>query len=38
MRILVVDDEKNIRFTLTDILQDEGYKVDSVDRDRKSVV
>ena len=35
MRILVVDDEKNIRFTLTDILQDEGYKVDSVDSGEK---
>ncbi len=27
MRILVVDDERNIRFTLRDILQDEGHTV-----------
>ncbi len=27
MKILVVDDEKNIRKTLTDILEDEGYNV-----------
>lgn len=27
MNILIVDDEKNIRRTLTDILQDEGYNV-----------
>ncbi len=35
MRILIVDDEKNIRFTLTDILTDEGYDVDSVDSGEK---
>ncbi|HHE40082.1 MAG TPA: DNA-binding response regulator, partial [Candidatus Cloacimonetes bacterium] len=27
MKILVIDDEKNIRRTLTDILEDEGYTV-----------
>jgi len=27
MKILVIDDEKNIRRTLTDILEDEGYNV-----------
>ncbi|HHE65269.1 MAG TPA: sigma-54-dependent Fis family transcriptional regulator [Bacteroidetes bacterium] len=27
MKILIIDDEKNIRRTLTDILQDEGYQV-----------
>ncbi|MGE0680169.1 MAG: response regulator [Candidatus Binatia bacterium] len=26
-RILIVDDEKNLRFTLTEILQEEGYEV-----------
>jgi len=35
MRILVVDDEKNIRYTLTDILTDEGNQVDNVDTGEK---
>ncbi len=29
MRILIVDDEKNLRFTLAEILQEEGYEVSS---------
>lgn len=37
MNILVVDDEKNIRFTLTDILTDEGYHVKSVDTGEKCI-
>ncbi len=35
MRILVVDDEKNIRYTLTDILTDEGNQVDSAETGEK---
>ena len=37
MNILVVDDEKNIRYTLTDILTDEGYHVKSVDTGEKCI-
>ncbi|MEE9167773.1 MAG: sigma-54 dependent transcriptional regulator [Candidatus Neomarinimicrobiota bacterium] len=37
MRILVVDDEKNIRRTLTDILVDEGYDVVSADSGEKAL-
>lgn len=31
MRILIIDDEKNIRYTLSDILEDEGYETDSAE-------
>lgn len=37
MKILVVDDEKNIRATLTDILTDEGYDVLSVETGEKAL-
>lgn len=37
MKILVVDDEKNIRTTLTDILSDEGYEVISADTGEKAL-
>ncbi len=37
MRILIVDDEKNIRFTLTNILTDEGFEVVSVDSGEKAL-
>jgi len=36
-RILIVDDEKNMRATLTDILSDEGYQVDAVDSGEAAV-
>ncbi|NOZ07491.1 MAG: sigma-54-dependent Fis family transcriptional regulator [FCB group bacterium] len=35
MRILIVDDEKNIRYTLMDILRDEGNQVDSAETGEK---
>ena len=37
MRILICDDEKNIRFTLTNILTDEGYEVVCVDSGEKAL-
>jgi len=37
MRILVVDDETNIRMTLKDILEDEGYEVSMVGTGEKAV-
>ena len=36
-RILVVDDDENIRKVLTTILEDEGYSVDSVGTARKAI-
>jgi DNA-binding NtrC family response regulator len=36
-RILVVDDDENIRKVLVAILEDEGYSVDSVDTARKAI-
>jgi len=37
LKILVVDDEKNIRLTLSDILMDEGYEVVSVETGEKAL-
>ena len=37
MKILVVDDEKNIRRTLTSILEDEGYKVISTENGEEAL-
>jgi DNA-binding NtrC family response regulator len=36
-RILIVDDDENIRKVLTTILEDEGYNVDSVDTAKKAI-
>jgi len=36
-RILVVDDDENIRKVLTTILEDEGYSVESVETARKAI-
>ncbi len=36
-RILIVDDDENIRKVLTAILEDEGYTVESVDIARKAI-
>jgi len=36
-RILVVDDDENIRKVLTAILRDEGYQVDSVENGAKAI-
>ena len=36
-RILIVDDDENIRKVLTTILEDEGYKVESVDTAKKAI-
>jgi len=36
-RILIVDDEKNMRITLADILQDEGYEVDTAESGEEAV-
>jgi len=36
-RILIVDDEKNMRITLTDILRDEGYEVDAAGSGEEAV-
>ena len=36
-RILIVDDDENIRKVLTTILEEEGYKVESVDTARKAI-
>lgn len=37
MRILIVDDEKNMRTTLSDILQEEGYEVSTAEDGNKAV-
>jgi DNA-binding NtrC family response regulator len=37
IRILVVDDDENIRKVITTILADEGYAVESVDTARKAI-
>jgi DNA-binding NtrC family response regulator len=36
-RILIIDDDENIRKVLVTILEDEGYSVDSVDTARKAI-
>lgn len=36
-RILIVDDDENIRKVLTTILEDEGYSVESVDTAKKAI-
>jgi len=36
-RILIVDDDENIRKVLATILEDEGYKVESVDTAKKAI-
>jgi DNA-binding NtrC family response regulator len=36
-RILIVDDDENIRKVLTTILEEEGYKVESVDTGQKAI-
>jgi len=36
-RILIVDDDENIRKVLTTILEDEGYTVESVDTAKKAI-
>jgi DNA-binding NtrC family response regulator len=36
-RILIVDDDENIRKVLTTILEDEGYNVDSADTAKKAI-
>ena len=36
-RILIVDDDENIRKVLTTILEDEGYDVESVDTAKKAI-
>ncbi len=36
-RILIVDDDENIRKVLTTILEDEGYAVESVDTAKKAI-
>jgi DNA-binding NtrC family response regulator len=36
-RILIVDDDENIRKVITTILADEGYKVESVDTAKKAI-
>jgi len=37
LRLLIVDDDENIRKVLTTILEEEGYKVESVDTARKAI-
>lgn len=37
IRILIVDDDENIRKVLTTILEDEGYDVESVDTAKKAI-
>lgn len=37
-RILIVDDDENIRKVLTTILEDEGYTVESVDTAKKAIM
>jgi DNA-binding NtrC family response regulator len=36
-RILIIDDDENIRKVLTTILEDEGYNVESVDTAKKAI-
>ncbi len=36
-RILIVDDDENIRKVLTTILEDEGYNIESVDTAKKAI-
>ena len=36
-RILIIDDDENIRKVLTTILEDEGYDVESVDTAKKAI-
>jgi DNA-binding NtrC family response regulator len=37
IRILIIDDDENIRKVLTTILEDEGYDVESVDTAKKAI-
>ena len=37
MKILIIDDEQNIRSTLTDILEDEGYEIESCESGEKGL-
>jgi len=37
IRILIIDDDENIRNVLTTILEDEGYDVESVDTAKKAI-
>ena len=36
-RVLIADDEPNLRLTLADILRDEGYEVELTDRGETAV-
>jgi len=38
MNILIVDDERNIRLTLKDILEDEGYQIQMADDGEKALI